>query len=124
MLLIEDEEMLREVVRRALETKGYIVHVATDGEEGILQFQSHRQEIAVVVSDLGLPRMPGDEVLRHIRRMKPDVFTILASGFIDPKIKAGLTKEGIVEFIQKPYTLAELLRLIRRTLDKGTEERF
>ncbi|HWP82852.1 MAG TPA: PAS domain S-box protein [Bacteroidota bacterium] len=122
VLLVEDEEMLREVARQALTAKGYTVHVAEDGEEGILQFQNHRKEIAVVVSDLGLPRIPGDEVLRRIRGMESDVVIILASGFIDPKVKAGLAMEGIVEFIQKPYTPAELLRLIRRSLDRAKED--
>ncbi len=67
ILLIEDENLLRELVKDVVESRGYKVLTAEDGEEGVEIFTRRRSEIAVVISDLGLPKIPGDEVLKKIR---------------------------------------------------------
>ena len=117
ILLIEDEEMLRDLVKAVIESKGYNVFTADDGEEGIELFTRRRSEIAVVISDLGLPKIPGDEVLRRIRSISPLVKLIAASGFIEPEVKSKLLDIGVMHFIQKPYLLAEIMQTIRETID-------
>jgi DNA-binding NtrC family response regulator len=120
ILLIEDEEMLQEIGKTILASKGYTVLTAHDGEEGLTVYRRHREEIAAVISDLGLPKLGGDEVFRQIRTMNPTAKFILASGFIDPHLKSELYKLGVQFFIQKPYQLQEVLQVIREALDKET----
>ncbi len=117
VLLIEDEEMLKELVKAILVSKGYNVLTAVDGEEGISVFSRHEKDIAVVVSDMGLPKLGGQELFRNIKAINPKARVILASGFIDPIIKSALLKEGVKDFIQKPYSPDEILQAIRAAID-------
>ncbi len=117
VLIIEDEELIREFLLLILVEKGYKVITAQDGEEGVKQYTQHKKEINVVVSDLGLPKVPGDEVFRRIKRINPQAKIILASGFIDPEVKSKIYSAGARQFIRKPYAPDELLRIIRYTLD-------
>lgn len=119
ILVIEDEEMLRELVKSVLESKGYKVLTAVDGEEGLAIFTQHKDEIRLVLSDFGLPKFSGDEVYRKLKLLKPDVLFILGSGFIEPKMKLEIMKLGVKEFIQKPYDIKQVLRIIRILLDKA-----
>ncbi len=118
ILLIEDEEMLREFLKDILVAKGYAVLTAGNGEEGVRTYLEHQNTIAAVISDLGLPKLPGDEVFRSIRRANPHARILLVSGYIDPAAKASLEAEGAEHFIPKPYAVNELLQLLRKVLDK------
>jgi len=117
VLIIENEEMLLELVRTMLVSKGYNVQAARDGHEGVSIFARLGKEIAVVVLDLGLPGLSGEEVFDRIRAIDNDAKIILASGFIDPDLKAGMTRRGATHFIRKPYSREELLRAIRAVID-------
>lgn len=118
ILLVEDEELLRELSKSILESKGYKVITARDGEEGLLEFQRNQKEIRLVISDIGLPKFGGDELYRRLKMLNPQTQMILASGFIEPERRTQFLSEGVKEFIQKPYNLNELLRAVRRVLDK------
>jgi len=117
ILLVEDEEMLRELVKQFLESKGYTVLLAGDGEEAITVFNQHENEIQLIISDLGLPKLGGNDLYEKLKMQNPDIVFILASGFIEPGIKADILKTGVKEFIPKPYNPNEVLRAIRRVLD-------
>ncbi len=119
ILVVEDEDMLRELSRAFLESKGYAVLTAENGEHGLAVYQQHRNAIALVISDLGLPKFSGDELYRRLKLLKPDVLFILASGIIEPGMKSEIFRSGIKEFIQKPYNKNDLLRVVRRVLDNG-----
>ncbi len=118
ILVIEDEEMLRELVKVSLVSKGYTVLTAEDGMQGIEMYQIHQKEIAVVLSDIGLPILSGQDVFRRIRKKNPKAKVILASGFIDPETKSEMYKAGLKEFIQKPYMQDEVLQKIREVIDR------
>ncbi len=118
VLLIEDEEMLREFLKAILMSKGYTVLTASDGEEGVRQYQEHHETIAAVISDLGLPKLAGEEVFRRIRSLNPNVRIILVSGYIDPETKASLEADGARYFIPKPYAVNEILLTLRHVLDE------
>jgi two-component system cell cycle sensor histidine kinase/response regulator CckA len=119
ILIVEDEEMLRELVRAFLEAKGYRILVASDGEEGLDLFRRYREPIHLVISDLGLPKFGGDELYQRLKALDPRVRVILGSGYIEPQKKTDILKEGVKEFIQKPYNPNEVLHTIRRVLDKS-----
>jgi len=119
ILVVEDEETLRDLISFVLEGKGYRVLKASDGEEGLRLFTERMQDIALVLSDLGLPKMSGEDLFRGIRRLKPDAKVILASGYVEPGTKSELLKAGARALIQKPYVPADVLKKIREALDSA-----
>jgi PAS domain S-box-containing protein len=119
ILVIEDEEMLRNLAKGILVSKGYTVLTAEDGMQGVEMYQSHQKEIAVVLSDIGLPILSGQDVLKRIREVNPKAKVILASGFIDPETKSEMYKAGAKHFMQKPYSPGEVLQKIRELIDSN-----
>jgi PAS domain S-box-containing protein len=118
ILFVEDEELLIQMVSFLLESKGYKVLCARDGLEAVNIFLSHKQEIALVITDMGLPVMTGTDEFIKLKDIDPNVKVIFASGFFEPDIKSGLLTEGGCGFIQKPYDPNDILRMIRQVLDK------
>ena len=118
ILLIEDEEMLREIVKAVVESKGYRIIAARDGEEGIDLYSRRRSEIDVVISDLGLPKASGQEVLEKIMSIDSNANLIAASGFMEPEVRANLLKIGVTHFVHKPYSPDDLLKTIEQTIDR------
>jgi two-component system cell cycle sensor histidine kinase/response regulator CckA len=119
LLLVEDEEALRELVRSILVEQGYKVLTARDGKEAMDVFISKRNEIALVVSDMGLPKLTGYDLFLEMKRVHPQVKMVIASGYLEPELKAEVFGAGVQEFIQKPYTPKALLDTVRTILDKG-----
>lgn len=117
ILLVEDEEMLRNLAELVLSSKGYRVLSARDGEEGVAQYAEHGATIDLVICDLGLPRLEGSEVARRMREMNPAANIVIASGFIDPAVRSDLQALGVLEFIQKPYRPDSMLLTVRHVLD-------
>ncbi|MDD8017937.1 MAG: PAS domain S-box protein [Bacteroidota bacterium] len=121
ILLIEDEEMLRELLKAVLVSQGYRVLTAADGEEGVSVFSRHQKEVAVVITDMGLPKLSGREVFRNIRTINPKAKVIMASGFIEQNDKSEMLKAGVKLFVQKPYFPDEILRTLRSVIDLTNE---
>jgi len=119
LLVIEDEETLRELLKAVLVSKGYTVMTAEDGKEGVEAFMKHQAEIAVVILDLGLPKLGGLEVFKRVREKDPEATVILASGFIDPETKKEVYEAGVKHFVQKPYSPDDVLKKIRHVIDAG-----
>lgn len=115
--MVEDEEPLRELMKTLLGHKGYQVLMANDGLEAVEVYRRHQKEIALVIADIGLPKLSGYEALSRIREIKPGVRAILASGHLDPDLKNLLLESGADDFIQKPYLPADVLARIRKALD-------
>lgn len=117
ILVIEDEEMLSELIMTILVSNGYKVLSAADGEEGVAVFKKYKKDISVVITDLGLPKFSGDEVIRQIKSINPSSKIILSSGYVDADAKADLLKAGANRFILKPYKPAEVLQTVRAAID-------
>jgi PAS domain S-box-containing protein len=120
ILIIEDEAVLMKLAKNILVSKGYAVLTAEDGMQGVELYRSHQKEIAVVLSDIGLPVFGGHDVFRKIRAINPEAKIIFASGFFDPETKSEMYKAGLKNFIQKPYMQNEVLQKIRETIDSTT----
>ena len=119
ILIVEDEEALSGLLRTILETAGYSVLSESDGQAALETFRSHRNEVALVISDVGLPKMSGDQVYMAMRQLDPGVKTILASGYMEPEMKADVLRAGLKAFLQKPYHMQTVLAEVRRILDEG-----
>ncbi len=117
ILVIEDEEMLSDLIMTILVSKGYRVLSAADGEEGVAVFKKYQNEISVTVTDFGLPKIAGDEVIKKIKLISPIAKIILSSGYIDADSKEDLIKAGAIRFILKPYKPAEVLQTVRGVID-------
>jgi CheY-like chemotaxis protein len=118
ILFVEDEEMLVQMVSFLLESKGYNVLCARDGLEAVNIYQSHKQEIALVLTDMGLPVLTGSEEFKKLKKINPSVKVVFASGYFEPDVKSELLKDGANGFIQKPYEPDDVLRIIRKVLDQ------
>jgi CheY-like chemotaxis protein len=116
ILLVEDEEMLRELGVTILQDQGYHVLAAKDGVDAVELFNANRDEIGLVVCDLGLPRLGGREAFLKMKETKPDVRVIIASGYLEPVIRSEMLKAGVLDTIQKPYDFNDLLAKIRALL--------
>jgi CheY-like chemotaxis protein len=117
LLVVEDEEMLMMSLRMVLGEKGYNVLSAGDGLTALKIYQERKDDIALVLTDLGLPNMTGLEVCQRIKTIKPNEHMILATGFLDPEMKSEFLKAGIQHFLYKPYDLKQVLKVIREVLD-------
>ena len=117
VLVVEDEEGLLEILQLMFEAHGYSVLTAKDGVEALDVYRQEHEKIAVVLSDMGLPKVGGWQVFEEMKKLNPAVKSILASGYMDPKQREDLINIGAMDFIQKPYNPADILRRIRNAID-------
>jgi two-component system, cell cycle sensor histidine kinase and response regulator CckA len=121
LLVVEDEKMLMMSLQMVLMEKGYNILPAKDGLEALKIYQENKNEIALVLTDLGLPTITGLEVCQRIKEINSDERIVLATGYLDPDMKIEFLKAGIQNILYKPYDLKKVLRLVREVLDgKGT----
>ena len=118
MLLIEDEEQVRNMAKMMLTRLGYTVLEAKDGVEAVEIFQQHQDEIRCVLSDLTMPRMNGWETLAALRKISPDIPVILSSGYDEAQVMADEHTEQPNAFLGKPYRSKDLAETIRSVLAK------
>jgi PAS domain S-box-containing protein len=119
ILFVEDEKMLRDLVNAFLVAKGYTVLTAADGNEAVVLYQQHKEEIQLVILDMNLPKFNGYEVFHRLKTANRTVKVILASGYLEFDMKSKMLKAGVKDFIQKPYSPHEMLRRIRSLLDNA-----
>lgn len=117
ILIVEDEPALRNYLHDLLTSEGYEIVAAQDGEVAVSSILSQK-DIKLVLSDIGLPKIGGIDLLETIRLMRPNVPVILASGFLEESERKRMEQKGVKSFIQKPYDRNDLLRKIRSALDE------
>ena len=124
VLIVEDEENLRDLLRIMLEETGIKVLEAVDGIGAIEIFTTHKDEIGIVLTDLGLPRLGGWEAFLKMREMNPELKGILASGFFNPDVRTEIIKSGAKDFIQKPYNSEQIVAMIRNLLNETKQNKY
>lgn len=116
ILVVDDEESIREITRGTLEAFGYAVLTANDGTEALAIYADKKNEIAVVLTDMVMPFMDGPATIRALQRMNPQVRIIAASGLgTAQRVGEGLL-EGVSVFLSKPYTAEKLLKTLAQVL--------
>jgi two-component system, cell cycle sensor histidine kinase and response regulator CckA len=119
ILVAEDHEGVREMAREILETLGYHLLLARDGEEAVNQFATHRDGISLVLLDVIMPKLDGIDAYEQICKAKPGVPVIFTSGYSDHgPVLASLPKKGAT-VLQKPYGSKVLARRVRELLDEA-----
>jgi DNA-binding response OmpR family regulator len=109
--------MLLDIVKNLLEDHGYHVITATDGEEAVRIYSKYSNRIDLVLTDLGLPILDGWQAFLKMKEFNPEAKVVLASGYLDPEIKAEINEINLKHFIQKPYRPVEVLQRIRSVFD-------
>jgi CheY-like chemotaxis protein len=118
-LLAEDEEAVRTVGQRMLEHIGFEVLTALDGDEAIELFSRHHRILEVVLLDLTMPGLAGEDVARELDKIDPDVPIILCSGFTEQAVVDRFDTNPPAAFVQKPYRLETLRSTLRNVLTAG-----
>ena len=113
ILVVEDEEILRVVVSKVLRERGFSVIEASDGRVSVELFRTNKTKVSVVVLDITLPSMSGNEVLAELRRIRPDVKVIVTTAYSDTTISMKPGHQPPWRFLRKPYHISELVGLVR-----------
>jgi CheY-like chemotaxis protein len=117
VLLVEDENTLRILIRRTLEMKGYKVLEAEEAEDALQLSARHQGPIHLLLSDVVMPRMSGRELADRLGPLRSEMKVLYLSGYTnDAVVRHGLS-EGEIEFLQKPFTPDVLARKVREVLD-------
>ncbi|HEY6041174.1 MAG TPA: GAF domain-containing protein, partial [Anaerolineae bacterium] len=116
VLVVDDEDVVRNVTKRMLERFGYGVMMASDGREGVDVYKTSMDRIALVLLDMTMPHMNGEETFRELRVIRPEVKVLLMSGYTEQEATSRFAGKGLAGFLQKPYTPQELHEKIQSIL--------
>ena len=97
------------------------VLTAEDGRDGLAVFGDHADKIDCVILDLTMPHLDGEETFRELRKIRPDVAVILASGYNQQDVTQRFTGKGLAGFLQKPFRLESLTEMVKGILDSKDE---
>ena len=117
ILLVDDEEAVTSVSKDMLEVLGYSVLIARSGQEAVDIYKKHHDAIDLVILDVVMPDMGGEETLARLKSIKPSVVVTLSSGYsLDGQVTK-IMQQGCKTFIQKPFTINVLSQKLREALD-------
>jgi DNA-binding NtrC family response regulator len=117
ILVAEDHEELRELVRETLTSQGYSVILASNGRDAVRMFKANSEEIRLVILDVVMPFLSGPDAHSQMCAVRPGLPAIFMSGHVAESVSLNCRiREGAV-FLQKPYTPQTLTRTVRSTLD-------
>jgi PAS domain S-box-containing protein len=119
VLVVDDEELILETTAMALSAIGFEVETARDGLEALARVEAGREGLDLVLMDLTMPRMDGREAFLAMRRLAPDLPVILSSGYNEQDSLQAFGGEGPAAFLQKPYQLQELRRVLQGVLGRA-----
>jgi two-component system cell cycle sensor histidine kinase/response regulator CckA len=116
VLVIDDEQIVRRTAKLMLERHGYSVIVAENGQEGVDLFRVLNEKVNVVLLDMTMPVMGGEEAFRELKAIHPDVKVILSSGYNEVEAIQRFAGKGLAGFIQKPYSSVTLISKVESVL--------
>jgi CheY-like chemotaxis protein len=116
VLVVDDEEIVRNMAQKALTRAGYEVLLAGNGAEALAVFSRNVRRISLVLLDLVMPVMSGEEALPHLLSMNPDAPVIVSSGHGEEECRVRLKEPRVAGFLQKPYTAASLAAKVHAVL--------
>ena len=123
ILYVEDNDELRLSIVALLEGLGYTVPCAPDGAQALCSVEELGDRIDLLISDVVMPGMSGQELVQEVRRERPELKVIFVSGYTDNVINAHGVKRGEFDFLAKPFSAAELARVVREVLDRPAPNR-
>jgi CheY-like chemotaxis protein len=119
ILVVDDEENIREITRATLEKFGYRVLTATDGTDAMALYAQNSSEIALILTDIAMPYMDGTALVRAVRKIDPQSNIVAMSGLMNSDQTAELQNLNVNSFLSKPYTAETLLRVLAEIFGKN-----
>ena len=116
ILLVDDETFILDIGEEMLSSHGYTIMRAESGEQALQIFRERHEEIDLVLMDLGMPGMGGEQCLQQLKVVAPEIKVIVASGYAGHEIARAPEQFGAVSFLSKPYRLQGLLVEVRKRL--------
>ena len=116
LLIVDDEDDLRELLSQVLAGTGYQIQTAADGEEALALLA--KESFDVVLLDIQMPKVDGIQVLKYLKKDKPEVRAIVLTGYADLRNAMEAREFGARDFISKPYKLEDVLSTIERILNE------
>src|SRR5512136_281369 len=116
VLVVDDDQAIREALSRTLERMGFAVLLAEDGQEGLDRLREG--DVHIILADLMMPKISGQELLRAAKVMAPDIEVIMITGHGTVEDAVEAMKEGAYDFITKPFKRVQLEQTIRRAAEK------
>jgi two-component system, cell cycle sensor histidine kinase and response regulator CckA len=123
VLIVDDEETIRMLVKDILEAKGYAVLCAEDGSTAIDLYRRHRDRIDLVILDMSMPGLTGKETFEKLKEINSGVRAILSTGYARDERAREMIALGVRGFVQKPYRIDHLAATVRKVLDRTGERR-
>jgi two-component system, cell cycle sensor histidine kinase and response regulator CckA len=122
ILLVEDEDLVRESLKGLFEERGYTILAARDGNEAVEIYTRSHAEIDVVLTDIGLPKRDGWSAFKAMREINPAVRAIFATGYVEPSVRNEMTRQGAQHFVQKPYVPKQLFKQVESILQENVAQ--
>jgi two-component system, cell cycle sensor histidine kinase and response regulator CckA len=121
VLVVDDEDYVRAMSRRILEKAGFLVQTARDGRDALRRFQEPGSHFDLVLLDMTMPGMSGEEVLTELLKLRPAQRVMLCSGYARPEALERIAVEATTDFLRKPYSPPELVSRLRSLLSRQPE---
>ena len=121
LLFVDDEESIVKMGHQRLERLGYKVESTTDPVETLELFRSKPNQFDLVITDLTMPKMKGDRLLKEIRNIRSDIPVILCTGFSEKMDEEKAKELGATGYLEKPHDKGELARMVREVLNGNNE---
>ncbi|MEM7251516.1 MAG: response regulator, partial [Pseudomonadota bacterium] len=118
IVLVEDDRQVRDLARQILEAHGYRVLSAADGEEALQVIASYGQDVDLVITDVVMPGLSGSELHEQLSEKYPGLAVLFMSGYADDVIAHRGVLDSNTPFIAKPFSVIDLLEMVRSSLDK------
>jgi DNA-binding NtrC family response regulator len=117
ILLVEDQEMVSNLIKRILESSGYALITATNGKEAVSLYEREKDKISLVILDLVMPKMDGETCIKELHKINPNLKILIVSGHpLNEEIQK-MVKRETKGFVRKPFGRAELLQIVSDVLD-------
>jgi len=116
ILLVEDDEIIREAIRRTLVEHGYHVEAAPGGTEGLEAIRTH-PAFHLAILDLKLPGLSGSQLLRYLEQESPHTEVIVISGYSSEEVRVDAVAHGAFTVLEKPFSITTLTHLVDRLLE-------
>ena len=121
VLVVDDEQTIRDITQQTLQAFGYRVILASDGAEAVTLFAQHKDSIDIVLTDMMMPVMDGPATIKVLLKMKPDLRIIAASGITTNDAVTKASGQGVKYFVSKPYTAESLLHILKECLTSSED---
>jgi CheY-like chemotaxis protein len=118
ILFVDDEKSMAEIGRQRLQRMGYRVEAKTNPIEALELFRADPDQFDLVITDMTMPHITGDKLVKEILKIRPDIPTILCTGFSEKIDEEKAKKIGVRQYIEKPFDRGKLLMLVRNVLDE------